>query len=710
MPAAGTVGWGAVIAHNRGLIFPVLIVASVLILVAPLPPVMLDLLLACNVTVAVVILLTTIYVARPLEFSVFPTILLGTTLVRLVLNVASTRLILTGAKDYGTRAAGGVIEAFGQFVSGDNIVVGLIIFIILIVIQFVVITKGATRISEVTARFALDGMPGKQMAIDADLNAGLITQEVAKHRREEITEQADFYGAMDGASKFVRGDAVAGIIITVINIVGGLYVGMVEHGMGFGEAVKVFTTLTIGDGLVSQVPGFLISLAAGLIVTRTSMDSDLPRQVLSQLFGHPEAMLLSSGFLILLATTGLPALPLLALSAACGATGWNLLRSRKANTVHEERQVQEQAAAQRKEEDRPENNLQIDLLELDLTENLVCLVDPNSGGELIERIVEARHGLAYELGIIMPNVRIRDNAGLGFNTYQIKVRGVPVLRNQLIPKGFQAMNKGAATGHVPGWESVEPLNGATVLWIEPRDVERARLLGYEVIDPATVLTTHIMAMVRQHADELLTREQVHVLLDNLKKVAPKTVEELVPEQLKVAQVHQVLCNLLREEVPIRDLESILTSLGNYASRTQNLELLTEYARMALMRTICQQYRDDEGVLHAITLDPIIENMFDSSRNKGEVIDLNLHVSPQIVERFLQTLEKHLQALLIRGYKPVVVCSPLIRKGLKTMTEDRLPKLAVLSTNEITRDTQLESLGQVGKDELIPVAAAAGSQA
>jgi flagellar biosynthesis protein FlhA len=304
MPTAGTVGWRAAIAHNRGLVFPVLIVTSVLILVAPLPPMILDLLLACNVTVAVVILLTTIYVARPLEFSVFPTILLGTTLVRLVLNVASTRLILTGAKEHGTRAAGGVIEAFGQFVSGDNIVVGLIIFIILIVIQFVVITKGATRISEVTARFALDGMPGKQMAIDADLNAGLITQEDAKKRREEITEQADFYGAMDGASKFVRGDAIAGIIITLINIIGGLYVGMVEHGMGFGEAVKVFTTLTIGDGLVSQVPGFLISLAAGLIVTRTSMNSDLPRQVLSQMFGHPEAMLLSAGFLLVLSTTG----------------------------------------------------------------------------------------------------------------------------------------------------------------------------------------------------------------------------------------------------------------------------------------------------------------------------------------------------------------------------------------------------------------------
>ncbi len=540
MPAAGTVGWRAAIARNRGLVFPVLIVTSVLILVAPLPPMVLDLLLACNVAISVVILLTTIYVSRPLDFSVFPTILLGTTLVRLVLNVASTRLILTGAKDHGTRAAGGVIEAFGQFVSGDNIVIGLIIFIILIVIQFVVITKGATRISEVTARFALDGMPGKQMAIDADLNAGLITQEDAKKRREEVTEQADFYGAMDGASKFVRGDAIAGIIITLINIFGGLYVGMVEHGMPFGESVKVFTTLTIGDGLVTQIPGFLVALAAGLIVTRTSMDSNLPKEVLSQTFGHPEAMLVSSGFLLVLATTGLPALPLLALSTACGATGWNLLRTRKANAVLAEQKQLEKVASQRKDENRPENNLQVDLLELDLTENLVCLVDPHSGGELIERIVEARHGLAYELGVIMPNVRIRDNMALGFNTYQIKIRGVPVLRNQVIPKGHLAMDKGGATGRVPGFETTEPLNGAKVLWIETKDVERARLYGYEVIDPASVITAHIMEMVRRHADELLTREQVHQLLDNLKKVAPKTVEELVPEQLKVAQVHQVL--------------------------------------------------------------------------------------------------------------------------------------------------------------------------
>jgi len=710
MPAAGTIGWRGFFAHNRGLIFPVLIVTAVLILVAPLPPMIMDLLLACNVTVAVVILLTTIYVSRPLEFSVFPTILLGTTLVRLVLNVASTRLILTGAKDNGTQAAGRVIEAFGQFVSGDNIVVGLIIFIILIVIQFVVITKGATRISEVTARFALDGMPGKQMAIDADLNAGLITQEEAKNRREEITEQADFYGAMDGASKFVRGDAIAGIIITLINIIGGLYVGMAEHGMGFGEAVKVFTTLTIGDGLVSQVPGFLISLAAGLIVTRTSMNSDLPKEVLGQMFGHPEAMLLSSGFLLVLSTTGLPMVPLLILSAGCGATGWNLLRAKKLKSAEEERKQLEQAAAQRKEDDKPENNLQIDLLELDLTEDLVCLVDPNAGGELIQRIVDARHALAYELGIIMPNVRIRDNTQLGFKTYQIKVRGTPVLKNQVIPTGHQAMDKGGVTGRVPGWESVEPLNGADVIWIENKDVERAKLLGYEVIDPPTVITTHIMAMVRDHAEEILTREQVHELLENLKKVAPKTVEELIPDQLKVAQVHQVLCNLLREGVPIRDLESIVTALGNYATRTQDLELLTEYVRMALMRTICQQHRDDNGVLHAITLDPTIEQVFASSMKKGEPVDLHLHVSPQIVERFLEALEARLEALVIRGYNQVVVCNPVIRKGLKLMTEDRLPKLAVLSTNEISRGTGLESLGQVSADELQAAGTEAGAKA
>ncbi len=710
MPAAETVGWRAAFAHNRGLVFPVLIVTAVLILVAPLPPMVMDLLLACNVTIAVVILLTTIYVARPLEFSVFPTILLGTTLVRLVLNVASTRLILTRAEEFGTHAAGGVIEAFGQFVSGDNIVVGLIIFIILIVIQFVVITKGATRISEVTARFALDGMPGKQMAIDADLNAGLITQDEAKRRREEITEQADFYGAMDGASKFVRGDAIAGIIITLINIVGGLYVGMVEHAMPFTEAVKVFTTLTIGDGLVSQVPGFLISLAAGLIVTRTSADSDLPREVLGQLFGHPEAMLLSAGFLLVLATTGLPAIPLLALSAGCGATGWNLLRTRKAKTVHEERQQQEQAAAQRKEDEKPENNLQIDPLELDLSGELICLVDPNHGGELLERIIEARHALAHELGIIMPNVRIRDNMLLTPSTYQLKLRGVPIAQGEVIPTGQLALDKGGVTGRVPGLETVEPLYGTKALWIETKDKERAQLMGYQVIDPASVVMTHIMEIVRNHGAELLTREQVHRLIDNLKKVAPKTVEELIPEPLKVAQVHQVLSNLLSEQVPIRDLETILTALGNYAARTQDLDLLTEYTRHALMRTICQKYRDQNGVLHVITLDPTIETAFQGSMKQGEHVDLSLHLSPVISERFLKSLEQELEKLVIRGYDPVLLCHPVIRRGLKILTETRLPRLAVLSTNEITRDTGLESLGQVSAESIRPTEPAATATA
>jgi flagellar biosynthesis protein FlhA len=692
------------LARSRALIFPVLIIASVLVIVAPLPPLLMDLLLACNITAAVVILLTTVYVRRPLEFSVFPALLLGTTLARLVLNVASTRLILTRGATAETAAAGAVIEAFGKFVAGGQVAVGLTIFVILIAIQFLVITKGATRISEVAARFALDGMPGKQMAIDADLNAGLITREQAKARRQEITQQADFYGAMDGASKFVRGDAIASIVITVINIIAGLYFGMVENGMEFRRAVEVFTTLTIGDGLVTQVPAFLISLAAGLIVTRSSSESNLPKDAVGQLFRHPEAMILAACFLVALAFTGLPTFTMLGLAAACGFAGLTLTRTKKAEA--ESRKQAETEQTQKRPEPKPEDHLFVDPMELELGVGLIRLANPATGGDLLDRVTRIRHRIAQDLGIILPKVRIRDNIRLDQRQYQIKIRDVPVAWGDVYTDGLLAIDTGATAGEIPGVATTEPAFKRPAKWIEEGQRDRAELMGYTVVEPSAVIITHLTEVVRDHSYELLTRQQVHRLLDNLKETAPKVVDELIPDLLRVSQVHQVLANLLRERVPIRDLETILETLGDYADRTKDLGILTEYVRHALSRTICQQYRDRNRVLHVVTFDPALEDILAAGFDYGER-GLTIKLSPQIAEQVTRELASHLEHLVQQGHPPVAICSPQVRAGLKQITSAVLPRLAVLSLNEIARDTDVESVGQVGSELLngVPVGAA-----
>lgn len=697
MPPESTGSLRDFIARNRSLVFPVLIVTSVLVIIAPMPPMLMDLLLACNITVAVLILLTTIYVSRPLDFSVFPAILLGTTLARLVLNVASTRLILINGAQHGTAAAGGVIEAFGEFVAGGEVVVGLILFIILVAIQFLVITKGATRISEVAARFALDGMPGKQMAIDADLNAGLCTQEQAKSRREEVTQQADFYGAMDGASKFVRGDSIASIVITLINIVGGLYVGMVNNGMELGRAAEVFTKLTIGDGLVTQIPGFLISLAAGLIVTRTSVDSDLPKDVTTQLFQHPEVMGLASAFLLALSFTGLPALPMLTLSFGCAASGIYLKRTKRQRQIVA--QKEEETLTQARPEPKPEDNLHVDPLELELGFGLIPLADPATGGDLLERVTRIRHKVAQELGIILPKVRIRDNIRLEQRNYQIKVRDVPIAWGSAFPDGLLAIDTGATSGDISGIETTEPAFGRPARWIEPSLKERAEMFGYSVVEPTTVLVTHLTEVVREHADELLTRQQVHQLIDNLKETSSKLIEELIPDVMKTSQVHQVLSNLLRERVPIRDLETILETLSDYGDRIKDLGILTEYVRTALARTLCQQYRDRNRVLRVITLDPTLEDILSGGIDFGDR-GLMIKISPQVAEAVVRELAGQLERLVASGHPPVVLCStPTLRAGLRQLSAISLPKLVVMSLNEVTRDTQVESVGQVATDNL-----------
>jgi len=701
MPTDNSTGLRGLWSQSQGLIFPVLIVTALLVIITPMPAVLMDLLLAGNITLSVVILLTTIYVKRPLEFSVFPSLLLGTTLARLVLNVASTRLILTRASKDGTGAAGGVIEAFGSFVAEGQLVVGLILFIIIVVIQFIVITKGATRISEVAARFALDGMPGKQMAIDADLNAGLISQEQAKSRREEVATQADFYGTMDGASKFVRGDAIAGIVITIINILGGLYIGVVIDGRPFMEAVEIFTTLTIGDGLVSQVPAFLIALASGLLTTRSSGDSDLSRDVVQQTFRHSEALYIAGGFVMVLAFTGLPWLPMMTLGSGCGLIAWML-----GQKEHQEKsQVRQDAiaAAQPPETPpQPQDELQVDALGVQLGVSLIRLADKTAGGDLFEMVTRIRKKMAGELGIILPSVRLRDNLRIGQRSYQIRIRDVPVAAADVFPDGLLAIDTGMVSGIIPGIETTEPAYGQPARWIEKGQRERAELLGYRVVEPNEVIITHLTEVVRSHAHELLSRQQLHELLEHLRKDSPKVVEELIPDLIKPALLHQILCNLLRERVPIRDLEAILEALAKYADRTKDPTILTEYARHALSRSLCQQYADSKGVLHVVTLEPALEDVLASGFELNER-GLIVKVSPQVSETLIRELTNQLQKLTKAGRQPVVLCSPQLRPGIRQITWSALPKLAVLSMHEITRDTPVEPHGSVPLSILRPAA-------
>ncbi len=696
-------------ASSGGLVFPVLLMLSVLVVIVPMPPLVLDLLLAANITASVVILLTTVFVAKPLDFNVFPSLLLIATLARLVLNVASTRLILTRAATHETRAAGEVIEAFAKFVAQDQLMVGLILFAIVVVIQFVVVTKGATRLSEVAARFALDGMPGKQLAIDADLNAGHITAEVARERRAEIAAQADFHAAMDGAGKFVRGDALAGILIVFINIVGGLIVGIVQHGMAPAKAVEVFTMLTIGDGLVTLLPGFLIALAAALLATRSSSESNLSRDMIGQTVREPAALYLASIMLFVLAFTGLPMLPLLVLSVGCALVGENLRQQQR--LVEADRSQQEAQAAQQrsaKPAARPEDQLLVDPIELELGFRLIRLANPEAGGDLMDRVTNLRHRIAQELGIILPKVRIRDNLLMKERSYQIKLRGVTIASGEVQPEGMLAVDTGSVSGELPGTAVEEPASQRAAKWIDVTQADHARTLGYKVIEPANVVVAHLADVVRSHADELLSRQQVHQLLDNLRQTSPKVVEELVPALLKPSQVHQVLGNLLCERVPVRDLETILETLGDHADQTRDTTRLTEFARLALSRTICQPYRDTTGTLHAITLDPALEDVLADgyeSTERGPIITL----TPQVIDGVVHELSRQMKRLVRAGHLPVVVCGGRVRRSVRSITAGPLPRLTVLSLNEIPRETRLESHGQVPLNAVkLPVMRSQGS--
>lgn len=699
--ASGTsAAWGAqgtqsvpaaLLGRSQDLILPIAIITSVLVIMVPLPAALMDVLLAANITAAVLVLLTTIYVRTPLEFSVFPSLLLATTLARLVLNVATTRLILTRGGSDGLEAAGHVVSSFANFVAGDKIVVGLIIFVIIIVIQFVVITKGATRISEVAARFALDGMPGKQMAIDADLNAGIIDEREAQARRLEITRQADFYGAMDGASKFVRGDAIAGIIITVINIVGGLIIGMAEFGMTLSDAAKIFTHLTIGDGLVSQLPAFLISLAAGLLVTRSTQKSNMPREFLQQIFARPQALAVTGGFLGILVFTSLPRIPLLVLGTAC--VGLAHLMTRRQSAADTAAQQAEHNKKTKQQEERVEDYLTVDPMEIELGVGLIRLADPNRGGDLLERVQRVRQNIAGEVGILMPKVRIRDNMRLPPNQYRIKITDIPVAQGELEPTLMLAIDSGMTSGQIDGIPTKDPAFGSDAKWINPGLSDQAELSGYTVVEPGAVLATHLTEVCRRHADEILTRDATKHLIDELKTTSPAVVNELIPGVMTLAEVQAILHLLLREQVSIRQLGVILETLGDHAPRSKDPILLTEYVRHRLARQICTRYRNAEGELHVVALDPGLEDRIRAGFDHSER-GLFVRMSPQSVELTCRLISEEIAKLTAKGQSPIVLVSPQIRAALKRITENHLPNLIVLSFNEVTRDTKIVTVGLV----------------
>lgn len=672
----------------QDLVLPVGMIASVLVILVPLPAAMMDVLLSANIALSVVMLLTTVYVRTPLEFSIFPSLLLASTLGRLVLNVATTRLILTHGQSQGLLAAGGVVRAFGEFVAGDKIVVGLIIFVIIVVIQFVVITKGATRISEVAARFALDGMPGRQMAIDADVHAGIIDEREAQRRRQEITRQADFFGAMDGASKFVRGDAIAGILITLINIVGGLAIGVLEAGMPLAQAAEVFTKLTIGDGLVTQVPAFLVSIAAGLLVTRSSYETNLPVEFISQIFSRPRALAVTGAFLGVLVFTNLPAIPLLGLAGAFIGLAVVLSRGKdKADQAQAKAKAEEKKPAT----ERIEDYLLVDPMETEIGVALIRLADPKRGGDLLERITRIRQNMAAEIGIIIPKVRIRDNFRLDQNQYRIKIADVPVAEGVIYPNLLFAMDSGLTSGRIDGLATKDPAFGTPAVWIEASNRSQAEMMGYTVVEPVSVLATHLSEVVRRHADEILTRDATKHLIDELKQSSPAVVDELIPGLMKLGDVQQILQMLLREQVPIRQLAPILERLADYAARTKDPVLLTEHVRHRLARVICGKYRDAEKRLFVATLDPAMEDRVRAGIEHSER-GMYIRMSPQAVDATCKAIAKEVEKLVRMNHPPIVLVSPQIRAGLKQLTAPHLPQLVVLSYNEITRDTLIESIG------------------
>lgn len=656
------------------------------LLLIPLPAPMLDFLLAINITLSILVLIVSLYIKSPLDISVFPGLLLVTTLFRLGLNISSTRLILIDGY------AGAVIESFGSFVVGGNYVVGVIIFIILVVIQFIVIIKGSGRISEVAARFTLDAMPGKQMAIDADLNTGLITEADARKRRDDISREAEFYGAMDGASKFVKGDAVAGLIINGINIVGGFIIGVAQRGMPFSDAIQSYTILTIGDGLVSQIPALIIATAAGLVVTRSSSGSALDLQMKTQLFSNPRVLGTVSGSALLFGfIPGMPTIPFMILSVALGSSAYMMSKRKK---LKDTEAIVDESAPPEVKEDKVEQYLQVDPIEIEIGYGLISLVDERQGGNLFQKISSTRKLIALEFGILIPPVRVRDNLQLPPNEYIVKIKGNIVANYEIYPDNFLAMNPGHIEEQLNGSVTTDPAFGLQSYWVKAEEKDRAELLGYTVVDCISVISTHLQEVLKRNFDKILSRQEVKQLLENIKKDYPAVVEEVNPEILNLGTIQKVLQNLLKEGIPIKDFVQILEALIDYSKTTKNIDVLTEYVRHTIGDTIANLYKDSNGLIHAAALSEELESAITRSLQAQKESVVTLGLSPTVLRELNNQLKETIQKFISMGYPPIIITAATIRPYFYRLINSSFPELAVLSYTELPSNIELEFIGKV----------------
>ena len=682
---------------NRGMGTPLLVLASLGMVVLPIPTFLLDVLFTFNIALSLVVLLVAVYSRRPLDFAAFPTILLVATLLRLALNVASTRVVLLEGHN-GSAAAGHVIEAFGNVVIGGNYAVGLIVFIILMIINFVVVTKGAGRISEVSARFTLDAMPGKQMAIDADLNAGLINQDEAKKRRQEVTMEADFYGSMDGASKFVKGDAVAGILILFINIIGGFIIGMAQHGLGFSDAAAIYTLLTIGDGLVAQIPSLLLSIAAAIIVTRQNTDQDMGQVVLNQMFEEPKALIIASAVLIIMGLVpGMPHLAFLSLGSISALGAWLMVRKSKKRKMDAETKAlapMDDVAVPEHKDLSWDDVSPVDVIGLEVGYRLIPMVDRSQGGELLNRIKGVRKKLSQELGFLVPPVHIRDNLDLQPNQYRITLMGVNMGEAEVYHDKEMAINPGQVFGAVQGLETRDPAFGLDAVWIAREQSDQAQSLGYTVVDASTVIATHMSQLLTSQAAQLLGHEEVQNLLDMVARAQPKLVEGLIPGVMSLGTLVKVLQNLLTEGVPVRDMRTVLQTLVEYAPRSQDPDVLTAACRIALRRLIVQEIIGGESVIPVITLAPELERILHQSLQAGGAEGAG--IEPGLAERMQKSLIEAAQRQELEGQAAVLLTSGVLRNTLARFVKNSIPGLRVLSYQEIPDDKQIRIVSAVGQ--------------
>ena len=677
----------AAVKKNSGLndiFLAIVVVAIIVVMIIPIPVVLLDALIAINIALALTILLVGMYVKEPLELSIFPSLLLFTTLFRLALNISATRHILLHAY------AGKLISAFGDFVVGGNYVVGIVIFIILVVVQNVVIINGSQRVAEVAARFTLDAMPGKQMAIDADLGAGLITETQARERREKLQNESDFYGAMDGASKFVKGDAIAAVVIIVVNIVAGYIIGVVQLGLPLGKALGIYILLTVGEGIVSQIPALLIATATGVVVTRVNSEANLGEDITSKLLAYPRALYIVAGlFLFFVFIPKLPKLPFLLIGIAVAVIGYRMEQEKKRELLKPKPEIEE--TPEKKEEDVMAL-LDVDPIELEFGYGLIPLVDKEQGGDLLERVSTLRRQCALELGIVIPLIRIRDNIKLKPNAYSIKIYDIEVAAGEVMVGRLMALNPGTVDDPLEGIPTKEPTYGLPALWITKGQQIEAESRGYTVIDPTSVMVTHLTETVKSHAADVLGREETKMLVDNIKKTHPVVVDELIPELVNIGEIQKVLQNLLKERVPVRNLLLILETIADRAGTTKNTDSLTEYARQSLGRIICKQYQKEDS-LKVLTVDPKIERIIQDTAGKSQS-DPYSTVDPNWLQKFYASLLREVEKLSIEGIQPVVLCTSGARIHLKRLLDRVLPNVAVISFAEVTPDIKVEAKSMI----------------